>query len=254
MALRPDSPNPKPRRFYLAAAVEDAATGFAVTLDGRTAKTPAGGRLIAPTRALADAISAEWAAQVEVINVAAMPLTRLAFTALDRAADAHDALAQSLARHAEADVLCYLAEAPQDLRARQIAQWSPVLDWARDVLGLHFVTATGVVHVPQPPETLARVAELARALDGFSLTGLAFAAGLFDSAILALAVQRKRLSGPDAFALSRLEEAYQEDRWGVDAEAAARTERLYRDAVAVERWFEGAGRTDARLAPADADA
>jgi chaperone required for assembly of F1-ATPase len=241
MALRPDSPNPKPRRFYVDAAVEDAATGFAVTLDGRTAKTPAGGRLIAPTRALADAIGAEWAAQVDAIDVAAMPLTRLAFTALDRADDAHEALAQSLARHADADSLCYLAEAPQDLRGRQIVEWSPVLDWALDALGLHFITATGIVHLPQPPETLAQVAGLARALDRFSLTGLAFAAGLFESAILALAVQRKWLGGPEAFALSRLEEAYQEDRWGVDAEAAARTERLHRDAVAVERWFEGLG-------------
>jgi len=237
MALRPDSPNPKPRRFYAAVAVEAQAGGFAVALDGRTAKTPAGGRLIVPTHALADAICAEWAAQVDVIDVAAMPLTRLAFTTLDRVEDAHEALAQSVARRAEADALCYVAEAPQDLAARQMAEWSPLLDWAAQALDLRFVPATGVVHMAQPPETLARVTELARALDGFSLTGLAFAAGLFESAILALAVQRKRLGGPEAFALSRLEEAYQEDRWGVDAEAAARTERLHRDAEAVDRWF-----------------
>jgi len=239
MALRPDSPNPKPRRVYIAVAVAEQDGGFAVTLDGRTAKTPAGQRLIVPTPALAEAIAAEWATQADVIDFAAMPLARLAFTALDRAEDAHDALAQSLARAAEADALCYFAEAPQDLAARQTAAWSPVLDWAAQALNLHFVRAKGVVHIPQPPETLARVAELARSLDGFSLTGLAFAAGLFESAILALAVERKRLSGPEAFALSRLEEAHQEERWGVDAEAAARTEGLYRDAVAVERWFEG---------------
>jgi chaperone required for assembly of F1-ATPase len=239
MALRPDSPNPKPKRFYVAVALAAQEAGFAVTLDGRTAKTPAGKRLIVPTRALAETIGAEWAAQANVIDFAVMPLTRLAFTALDRAEDAHEALAQSLARAAEADALCYFAESPQDLVARQTAAWTPVLDWAAQTLDLHFVRTTGVVHAAQPPKTIARVAERARALDGFSLTGLVFAAGLFESAILALAVQRKRLSGPEAFALSRLEEAHQEERWGVDAEAAARVEGLLRDAVAVERWFEG---------------
>jgi chaperone required for assembly of F1-ATPase len=239
MALRPDSPNPKPRRFYVAVAATAQAAGFAVTLDGRTAKTPAGKPLIAPTHALAEAIGAEWSAQADAIDFAAMPLTRLAFTALDRAEGAHEALTQSLARLAEADALCYFAEAPQDLALRQAVEWSPVLDWAAQALGLHFVRTMGVVHAPQPAETIIRVADLARALDAFSLTGLAFAAGLFESAILALAVQRKRLSGPEAFALSRLEEAHQENRWGVDAEAAVRAEGLLRAAVAVERWFEG---------------
>jgi len=241
MAFRPDTPNPKPRRFYEAVATAEHEAGFAVTLDGRTAKTPAGGCLVAPTRALAEAIAAEWAGRADVIDFAVMPLTRLAFTALDLADGAHDAMAQSLARCAEADALCYFAEAPQDLASRQIAQWSPLLDWAAQALDLEFVPATGVIHVPQPPETLARVADLARTLDRFSLTGLAFAAGLFDSAILALAVQRKRLSGPEAFALARLEEAHQEERWGVDAEAAARTAGLHQDALAVGRWFEALG-------------
>jgi chaperone required for assembly of F1-ATPase len=172
-----------------------------------------------------------------VIDFAAMPLTRLAFTALDRAEGAREALAQSLARYAEADVLCYVADAPQDLASRQTAQWTPWLEWARQALDLNFARTTGIMHTPQPPETLARVAALGRALDGFTLTGLAFAAGLYHSAILALAVQRKRLSGPDAFALSRLEEAYQEQRWGVDAEAAARTASQLGDAGAVDQWF-----------------
>jgi len=238
MALRPDSPNPKPRRSYKAAAVAEQEAGFAVTLDGRAAKTPAGGRLIAPTQALATALCAEWAAQGDVIDVAAMPLTRLAFTALDRVEGAHDALAQSIARQAQADALCYFAEGPQDLLSRQTTEWTPLLDWAAQALDLEFVSTTGVVHTPQPPQTLERVAALARALDGFSLTGLAFAAGLFESAILALAVQHKRLGGAEAFALSRLDEAYQEDRWGIDAEAATRTEGRRRDAEAVERWFE----------------
>jgi chaperone required for assembly of F1-ATPase len=215
--------------------------GFTVTLDGRTARTPAGGRLTLPTRALAEAIAGEWAAQRDTIDIAAMPLTRLAFTAIDRVEGADEAMALALARYAEADVICYFAEAPQDLRARQEAGWSPMLDWADQALDLHFVRTTGVIHTPQPPQTVALVADLARARDGFTLTGLAFAAGLFESAILALAVQRGRLGGLDALELSRLDEAYQEDRWGVDAEAAARTAGLRSDAAAVARWFGGLG-------------
>jgi chaperone required for assembly of F1-ATPase len=238
MALRPDSPNPKPRRFYQAVAIAQQAGAFAVTLDNRTARTPAGGRLVVPTLALAEAIAGEWAAQADAIDVAAMPLTRLAFTALDRVDGADEALAQTLADYAQADVLCYLADGPQDLLARQTTLWTPLLDWAARAQNLHFVQTTGIVHTPQPPETLARVAALARALDGFSLIGLAFAAGLFHSAILAMAVQRARLTASDALDLSRLDQAYQEERWGVDAESAARTAAQRRDAQAVQTWFE----------------
>jgi len=238
MAVRPDTPNPKPRRFYTSAAIAERDGAFAVTLDGRIAKSPAGARLIVPTRALATAVAAEWAAQADAIDVAAMPLTRLAFTALDRVPGADEALAQTLVHFAQADVLCYFAETPQDLLARQSELWTPWLDWAAEALGLYFVRAVGIVHAPQPPDTLSRVASWARGKDGFNLTGLAFAAGLFHSAILALAVQHKKLSGSRALDLSRLDQAYQEDRWGVDAESAARTEAQRRDAQAVQAWFE----------------
>jgi chaperone required for assembly of F1-ATPase len=241
MVLTRDTPTPRPRRVYTAVVAVEQSDGFAVALDGRTARTPAGGGLILPTRRLAEAIAAEWATQPETIDIAAMPLTRLAFTALDRAASAHEAMVLSLARSAEADALCYFAEAPQDLHARQDAQWSPVLDWAAQALGLNFVRTTGILHAPQPVETVARVADLARPLDRFGLTGLAFAAALFQSVVLALAVERQRLGGLEALELSRLDEAYQEERWGVDDEAAARTAGLRRDALAVEDWFGGLG-------------
>jgi chaperone required for assembly of F1-ATPase len=239
MALRHDTPTPRPRRVYASVAVVERDGGYAVALDGRTAKTPGGGRLILPTPGLAAAIGDEWAAQRETIDIDAMPLTRLAFTAVDHAASAHEAMALSLASSAEADALCYFAEGPQDLRARQDAQWIPVLDWAEQTLGSPFFRTTGILHTPQPAKTVAQVADLARALDDFGLTGLAFAAALFQSAVLALAVERRRLTGLQALELSRLDEAYQEERWGVDAETAARTEGLHRDALAVEAWFEG---------------
>lgn len=228
----------RPRRFYTTAAPVAHEGGFAVALDGRLARTPAGDRMVLPTHALAALLSAEWAAQGEVIDAAAMPANRLAFTALDRAAQARDGLAAEVARYAASDTLCYFAEALTRLVEREVAHWSPVLDWARDTLGLDFVRASGVVHKAQPPETLARVRSLAAELDDFSLTGLTFAAGLFGSAILAFAVQRAMLTGDAAFDLSRLDQAFQEEQWGVDFEAADKTEAERRDAQRLQAWFE----------------
>jgi chaperone required for assembly of F1-ATPase len=225
------------RRFYKAAAAEPHEGAWAVRLDGRTARTPGGRPLALPGEALAQVVAAEWEGQGEFILFTAMPATRLAFTTLDRAADARDGLADEVARYAGSDALCYFAEQPAALLARQEAQWSPLLDWAEAELGLRFERAAGIVHRLQPPETLARMRQLAAALDDFALTALAYAAPLFGSAVLALAVQRGRLSGAEAFALSRLDEAWQEELWGVDYEAAIRTAALRAESEALDRWF-----------------
>jgi chaperone required for assembly of F1-ATPase len=166
-----------------------------------------------------------------------MTLTRWAFTTLDRIDGSDQALANALADHADADLLCYRADAPAELVALEAEAWDPLLAWAEQSLGLIFVVTRGVVHRPQPEATLARVASLARGLDPFRRTGLAFAAGLFGSAILAFALSEGRLGGEAAFDLSRLDEAYQAARWGVDAEAATRTASLRQDARTLQLWF-----------------
>lgn len=237
MADQKDNPTQKPRRFYTAATVVEHQGGFGVALDGRLAKTPAGDRMIVPGRALAQLIAAEWQAQGEVIDLAAMPVSRLAFTAVDRAAQAHGALADEVARYAAADMLLYFAEGPTTLVELEVAHWGPVIAWAEQALGVDFVRATGIVHQDQPPQTLERIRTMAVALDAFALTGLTFAAGLFGSAILGFAVERGMLSGDAAFNLSRLDETYQEERWGLDDEAAARTANHRRDADMVQQWF-----------------
>jgi chaperone required for assembly of F1-ATPase len=182
-------------------------------------------------------VADEWAAQGEFIAFPAMPATRLAFTALDRVPAARAALAAEVSRYAGADLLCYYAEAPEALLLRQTQRWGPLLDWAEAELGLRFERAAGVVHRPQPPETLARVEALAAELDDWGLTGLSYAAPLFGSAVLALAVQRARLTGDDAFEASRVDETYQEEFWGVDAEAAERTANMRSEAVMLGHWF-----------------
>ena len=229
--------NSKPRRFYKTATIRAEKGGFAVALDDRIAKTAGGARLIVPSRALAALLVDEWTAQTEAIDFSVMPATRLAFTAIDRTATARGAVAGEVARFAEADLLCYFADAPAALIARQEQDWGPWLSWAERALGLVLVRAKGLHHQTQPPETPARAKVLAEALDDFSLTGLAFAAALYGSAVLAFAVQRGALSADAAFDLSRLDEAFQESQWGVDAEAAARTERHGREARMIAKWF-----------------
>jgi len=227
----------RPRRFWKAASIAQEEGGWAVLLDGRPAKTPAGARLLLPTRALAELVVTEWSAVGEHVNFGLMPATRLAFTAIDRIGAVRNAVAQETAAYAASDLICYFAEGPEALAAREEAGWGPMLDWAREALGLELVRAAGIAHRPQPPETVARVTALAGELDDFSLAGLSWAAALFGSAVLALAVPRARLGGREALALSRLAEAFQGERWGVGDEAAARTAALGAEAELLERWF-----------------
>ena len=231
-------PIDRPKRFYKTVDVQPRESGgFAVLLDGRTAKTPMRAALALPTEALAALIADEWRAQGEHIVFSDMPATRLAFTAIDRVPEARGAVADEAARYAGSDLLCYFAEAPRPLLERQTAAWEPLLQWAEDELGLKLNRAAGVIHCAQPPESLERAREFVRGQGDFNLAALAFAAPLFGSFVLSAAVMRGRLSGEEAFAVSRIDETFQEEAWGVDAEAAQRTERMRGEAIMVERWF-----------------
>ena len=236
--MSPEKQRELPKRFYKAVEAGAVDAGFGVLLDGRPVRTPGGARLAAPTLALAELLAREWAGQGEAIDLSAMPATRLAFSAIDRVAVKHAEVAAEVGRYAGSDVLCYFADGPGTLVERQIQRWGPVLDWARDELGLELHRATGIIHRQQPPKTVAAVESLALAADDFALAGLAMAAGLYGSAVLALALYRDRLGGVAAFDLSRLDEEFQEEKWGVDAEALARRGVLTADAAMLDAWFQ----------------
>lgn len=227
----------RPRRFYKAVTIAEADGGYAILLDARQVRGPRGGKLIAPTRALADIIAGEWEGQGEFLDVPGMHATRLANTAIDSIPAARDATAQSIADYASSDLLCYFAEDPEALVARQTAEWEPVLQRAERELGLSFVRAAGIIHRPQPQTTLSRVRDLAAGLDDFRLAGVAFGASLFGSSVLALALHHGWLDGGRALALSRLDEIFQEEAWGIDEEAAERVARLSIEAAMLETWF-----------------
>ena len=230
-------PAEKPRKFYKAVTVIEVEGGWQVQLDSRNLRTPKAQLMVLPTRAIAELVAEEWAAQTDVIEMATMHATRLANTAIETIGASREGVAGQIADYAGSDLVCYFAEDPAALVARQQAAWEPVLARAEAAEGLRFERCSGIVHREQPAETLTKVRELALSLDDFALAGLAFGVPLFGSAVLAIAVLRGWLGGQEAYDLSRIDEAFQEATWGVDEEAAERTARLGVEARMLDRWF-----------------
>jgi chaperone required for assembly of F1-ATPase len=214
------------KRFYKEVAVAASDGGFAVLLDGRSVKTPARNALLLPTEKLATAIAAEWRAQGEEVIATAMPLLRLANTVMDGVIPNREGVIDAILRFGENDLICYRAHQPPDLVARQREGWDPVLAWARQKFGAGLLVADGITHVDQPPETLAALRQALAKYDPFTLAGLHVVASITGSLVLALAVAEGEIIGAHAFALSRIDETYQAEKWGEDAEATKRTSAL----------------------------
>ena len=223
------------RRRYKTVEVADVADGFAITLDAKPMRTPAGHPFVAPTRTLADAVAEEWRAQGETVQPRTMPMTQFVATALDRVPLDRERIVGDLAAFAETDLLCHRAADSEWLLKRQAEQWQPLLDWAKTVLGARFTLASGIMPVDQPPETLAAIRRRVAALDDFNLVAMQSLAGSTGSIMLAFAVAEGRLSAEDAHRLSRLDEDYQIERWGEDYEAADRRVAVHADMREAER-------------------
>ena len=206
------------KRFWKEAAVVAAGDGFGVELDGRPLKTPARVPLAIPTRALAEAIAAEWAAAGETIDPRAMPVTGLANAAIDRA---DDQLVAGITRYAESDHLCYRASDPAPLVARQAAAWDPLLGWARRRYDVDFATCSGIIHVAQPSETIRKLSHAVTSLDRFRLAALSPLVTIGGSLVAGLAVLEKAIAPEAAWDAVSIDERWQLEQWGSDAEAEA---------------------------------
>jgi chaperone required for assembly of F1-ATPase len=214
------------RRFYDKAEVAEAADRFAVLLDEKPVRTPARGSLAAPTRALAEAIAAEWQAQKDVVDPAKMPLTRLANSIIDGVAQTPKAVADEIAQYLSSDLVFYRAEGPQGLVERQTRLWDPIVVWAREVLGARFVLAQGVIFIQQPDEAVAAAREAILQDDPWHLGALASITTLTGSALLALALAAGRLSVDEAWAAAHVDEDWNMEFWGRDEHVLQR--RAYR--------------------------
>ena len=226
-----------PKRFYRDAEAVEAAGGHGVALDGKPVRTPAGRPLAVPGVALAVALAEEWDAQAETIDRETMPLTRLACTALDLVPEKRADIVAEVAAYAETDLVCYRTDEPPALAQRQIAAWQPLVAWAADRYGARLAVTTSITPLAQAPEALEALHAAVAANDDFALAGLSLATRSFGSVVIALAMREARLEAEAAADASLIEERYQLERWGEDAELAARCARVARDAADAERLF-----------------
>jgi chaperone required for assembly of F1-ATPase len=226
-----------PRRFWTEVTLRAEGDGFAILLDGRPVRTPRKTALILPTEGLAQAVAAEWQAQTGTVNPATMPFTRTANSAIDSVAIQFDAVADMLSAYGETDLLCYRATGPEALVARQAAGWDPLLDWAGTTLQAPLRFTAGVMHVDQPPASLAALSAAVRTLTPFQLAAFHDLVALSGSLVLALAVTRGRLTAEAAWSLSRVDEDWQIEEWGEDEDAAVMAAHKQADFLQADRFF-----------------
>jgi chaperone required for assembly of F1-ATPase len=225
------------RRFYDKVAIGREGNSVTVLLDGRPVRTPQGGRLLLPTAALAAGVANEWSAQGATIRPETMPLTRLATTATERIAPQRQAVVNAMLTYAGSDLLCYRADAPEDLVALEGRAWQPLLDWAADRWGARLAVAAGIAPIEQPPdaiEALRRAVVQANDLELAALSSVVQASG---SIIIGLAVLDDRIDAKKAFETASVDEQYQAQRWGIDAEAERRRRDIADDILSAASFL-----------------
>jgi chaperone required for assembly of F1-ATPase len=225
------------KRVYDTVGIHPADGGWGVALDGKKLRTPANNELIVPTEPLAAAIAAEWEAQHGEIRPARMPLTRFAATAIDRTGQQRDLVVAETANYAGTDLVCYRAGHPPALLARQEAVWQPLIEWARMRYDAALAVTSGITPVRQSPAALKAFAAIVAAQDAFRLTALHGLTASCGSLVIALALIDGRIDAAAAFAASQLDETFQIEAWGEDAEAAARRQALAADIEAAARFI-----------------
>lgn len=229
------------KRFWKTVGVEEAEQGHRVTLDGRRVKTPAKADLVLPTKGMAEAVAGEWDAQEGQVDPLSMPFTRSANSAIDRVTPQQAEVADMLAAYGDADLLCYRAEAPQELVERQALMWDPALGWADAVLGAKLEPRAGVIHAAQPEEAVATLTEQVHGMGPFHLAAFHDLVGLTGSLVLGFAAASGWRDADEIWRMSRLDEDWQAEQWGQDEEAAEEAEKKRRDFHHAKRFFDLSG-------------
>lgn len=229
------APPPAAKRFYTKVAVAPCENGYKILLDERQLRTPARQILSVPSRPLADAIGEEWDAQKETINPETMPLTRLCNTVIDGVVANRDAVVADIASYAAHDAICYRAEGPAKLAARQSETWDPIIDWAQDQFGVRWVCAVGVMPVEQPHDATRSVSQKLETFDPFTLAALHELTALSGSSLLAIARQAGVLSFDAFWQAANIDEDWQIEQWGTDDEAQAQRKDRTEQARSADR-------------------
>jgi chaperone required for assembly of F1-ATPase len=224
------------KRFYKDAGVTATPDGFGVALDGKPVSTPAKRPLTVPTHALAEAIAEEWKDQGETIDPRRLPLTRLASIALDLVAPRREAVIAEVTKYAGADLVCYRAEQPPELAERQRAAWQPLIDWATLRFDAPLMVTVSILPAAQPAASLKSLETAVAAYDTHRLAALHLATAACGSLVVALALVEGRIDAEAAFAAAELDESYEIERWGEDAEQARRRAGLKEDIALAARF------------------
>lgn len=227
------------KRFYKCVHVENREGGFAVLVDGHVLKTPGKKCLELEKEYYADLVAHEWQAQKDIIRSETMPCTRLLNVATDLTPARRPELIEEFHKYCSTDLLCYRAETPQDLQERQHQYWQPALDWAAKTYGVDLLTTSGIGTILQPAISLENAQKYASRHEDIDLTLLLHFTATYGSAVLALAVMDTHIDARSAFTLSRLDEFFQNERWGEDAEARTHNDRILEELVALEKLLEG---------------
>jgi chaperone required for assembly of F1-ATPase len=208
------------KRFWKNVTVVAENGGHGIRLDGRAVRTPGRLPLVVPSPALAEAIADEWRAVEGEIAPATMRLTGLANAAIERIGPDPVPQVAGIAAYGESDLTCYRAEGPAPLVAREAAAWDPLLAWATARYDVHFAVTAGVIHQPQPSATLARLTEAVAARDAFALAALSPIVSITGTLVGALALAEAAVDADALWTAATVDEAWQAEMWGEDADAA----------------------------------
>src|SRR6478609_4713605 len=209
-AVRRATRTPQRKRFYKEAGTAAAGGGFSVTLDGKPIRNPSGRHVAAPTRAIAEAIAAEWNAQGETIDPLTMPLTRFA-NSVAEVGERVEAVADDVAKYLGTDLLFYRAGHPEALVPREAAHWDPVLSWAASGLGAHFILSEGIVHVARPEQEI-KAARGVFPADPWSMAALHVVTTLTGSALLGLALREGVRDADQVWAAAHVDEDWNSEK------------------------------------------
>ncbi|WP_207457933.1 ATP12 family protein [Azospirillum sp. SYSU D00513] len=226
------------KRFYKAVSVEAVDGGFDVRLDGRPIRSPAKAPLVIPSEPLARGIAAEWEAQGDDIKPSDMPLMQLASTAVDLIGKGRAQIVDGVVGYAGTDLLCYRAEHPQPLVDRQARLWQPLLDWATLRYDAPLQVCAGLMPKPQPEHAIRALRAAVEEMDDWTLSAFQTATGACGSLVVALALFEGRIDAEEAFEVSQLDETFQIEQWGEDAEATKRRANLRADIASCRRFVD----------------
>lgn len=225
------------KRVWTETSVAEADGGFEVRLDGRPIRTPSKSPLLLPTETLAKRVAAEWDAQEDTIDPGVMPATRMANSAIDKVIPQRTEVEAHLAGYGETDLLCYRADGPEGLVARQSEQWDPLLDWAAETHGGRLAVTQGILPKQQNPASLQALARPMTRFNPFELTGFHDLVTLSGSLVVGYAAASSRYTPEALWEVSRVDEIWQFEHWGSDEEAEAANAKKMNAFLDAYRFF-----------------